>query len=146
MKRRDMLKTLPAAALGMTLAGKARAEESPFNKGYTSSLACAYIGKVADMLTRIRETQMENMMAAAFTAARTSRAAGPAGASGPGPYGERGSVRRTRRAPVDIHDRIRYQPFQTGDMFLTNISAETVRNREKGRGGWWADRLPGDWM
>ena len=71
MNRRDMLKTLPAAALGLALPGSLRSEESPYNRGYTASLACGYNTKVAEMLVRIRETQMENLMAAAFTAART---------------------------------------------------------------------------
>lgn len=71
MNRRDMLKVLPAAALGFTLPTDSRTENSPYNKDYTSSLAFGYIGKVTDMLVHIRETQMENMMAAAFTAART---------------------------------------------------------------------------
>ncbi len=71
MKRRDILKTLPAAALGLALPGRARAVETPYNKAYTSSLACGYAETVTRMLTRIRETQMENLMAAAFTMART---------------------------------------------------------------------------
>ncbi len=132
MKRRDMLKTLPAAALGMTLAGKARAEESPFNKGYTSSLACAYIGKVADMLTRIRETQMENMMAAAFTAARTIARGGTCWSQWDLGHTVSGDLFAGRDGLPSIFT-IGYDTnrSKTGDMFLTNISGGDRADIEK---------------
>ena len=65
MHRRTALTAIPAA-LGCLLANRAfAAEDSPYNRAYTSSLAGGYIGAVTDLFVRIRETQMENLMAAA---------------------------------------------------------------------------------
>lgn len=122
MKRRDMMFSMPAAALGLALAGKARAEESPFNKGYTSSLACAYIAKVASMLTRIRETQMENMMAAAFTASRTIMRGGTCWSQWDMGHTLNGDMFPGRDGLPSIFT-VGYDTnrSKTGDMILTNI-------------------------
>lgn len=122
MKRRDLLKTLPAAALGFALKENGRTEEMSYNKGFTSSLACGYIETVAGMLRRIRETQMENLMAAAFTMARTVARGGTCWSQWDLGHTTQGDLFEGRDGLPGIFT-IGFDPKRTrkGDMFLTNI-------------------------
>ncbi|MHB9028316.1 MAG: hypothetical protein ACYC9O_06075 [Candidatus Latescibacterota bacterium] len=122
MNRRNLLKTLPAAALGLNLANAVRGEESPYNKSYTSSLACGYVDKVTSMLLRIRETQMDNLMAAAFTAARTIARGGTCWSQWDMGHTLNGDLIAGRDGlPAIFTVGYDMKRSKTGDMILTNI-------------------------
>ncbi len=122
MKRRDMLKTLPVAALGLALPERGGAEESSYNKGFTASLARGYIETVAGMLRRIRETQMDSMMAAAFTAARTISRGGTCWSQWDMGHTLEGDLFAGRDGLPAIFT-VGYDPKRTkkGDLLLSNI-------------------------
>jgi hypothetical protein len=122
MNRRNVLKLLSAAPMGMVFPGSVRGEESLYNKSYTASLACGYNGKVTAMLLHIRETQMENLMAAAFTAARTISRGGTCWSQWDMGHTLNGDLIAGRDGLPSIftvgYDIKRSKP---GDMILTNI-------------------------
>jgi len=132
MNRRDMLKTLPAAPLIFALPKTAREEPLSYNQKYTSSLAYGYIGKVTSMLARIRETQMENLMAAAFTAARAIARGGTCWSQWDLGHTLNGDLFEGRDGLPAIftvgYDTKRSKP---GDMILTNIYGGDREDIEK---------------
>lgn len=132
MNRRDMIKTLPAAAFGLAFAPGARSDISPYNKDYTSSLAFGYINKVTDMLIHIRETQMENMMAAAFTAARTIGRGGTCWSQWDMGHTTEGDMFKDRDGLPSIFT-VGYDSklSKKGDMILTNIYGGDREDIEK---------------
>ncbi len=75
MKRRDVLRLVPASTAGIMLmfsrlcGVKAQTNSPP-------PLALRYINKVIDMLSRIRATQSENLLEAAYAVARTVKRGG----------------------------------------------------------------------
>jgi uncharacterized phosphosugar-binding protein len=122
MNRRELLKTLPVAAWGLTLPKNVHPQEKSFNERYTSSLAYAYIHKVTEMLTRIRETQMENLMAAAFSGARVISRGGICWSQWDMGHTLEGDLFAGRDGlPAIFTVGYDTKRSKTGDMILTNI-------------------------
>ncbi len=129
MKRRDTFSLLPLSLAGLaSIPARALAEESCPHKQHTCeihnkpSLALKYIHEVREMLNRIRSTQSENLLEAAYAIARTVKNGGTCWCSWDMGHSTKFDMFPDRNGNPGIFT-MGYDPEKSknGDLFLASI-------------------------